>query len=719
VTKTRLSRDIPGAIAVFLVALPLCVGLARACNVPATSGLLAGVVGGILVGGLSGSPFSVTGPAAGLVPVVLLGMSRLGSFNAMLCATCIAGLIQLLLGFARAGSVARLFPVAVIRGMMAAIGVIMIYKQIPHLLGYDLETFGVDTFSPHIFLRGLPPLETVPCTLGVLSLLLMAFWEIKVHPKFPALPGSIIVAGFGILVQVALTLLAPEWALSDVHRVQISADWLTSHPSPDWSALANPQVYWIAVTLALVASLETLVALEVIDRLDPKHRVAPPNRELFAQGAGNLVCGILGGMPVTSVLARGSVNVAAGSSSKAATMIQGALLGVALLFLGPQLSQLPLASLAAVLIVVGTFLIQPRSVRELFQRGRTQSLPFLLTVLGILFGDLLVGILLGMALSFAYVVLDLFVSRGFVAERHGRSLQIKLASEVTFFHKAALIKVMQQAQPGDIVHIDGSDSRSISFDVLEAIQEFREGAPFREVQVVVGGIREIPSHSEEHMQELDNEYHTLISNNREWVEEKLKEDPTYFESMSQGQTPTFLFIGCSDSRVPAEAITKTDPGKLFVHRNIANIVSHSDVNLMSVLQYSVEVLKVPHIIVCGHYGCGGVHAALGRNSLGLIDQWIIPIKTTYKLHQEEILQIKDPKLRERRMVELHVIQQVRNLLKTSILQRSLKNFGRPKVHGWVYDLETGLINDLGVELNPKDDLLPIFRFEFDGPDESH
>ncbi|MFN8610701.1 MAG: SulP family inorganic anion transporter [Vulcanimicrobiota bacterium] len=716
----RFQRDFPGALTVFLVALPLCLGLAHACHLPPVSGLVAGVVGGVVVGFLSGSQLSITGPASGLVPVVLFGLERLGSPPAFFTAVALAGLMQMLLGLARAGAVSRFFPAAVVRGMMAAIGLMMIYKQIPHLLGFDAENFSVEGGSILQSPLSASPLDAFPLVLGLLSLLLMSWWELRMHPRRTRLPGAIVVCGLGIVLSKLVEAIRPGLALRPEHRVQIPHDWFLVHPGPDWSALAQPQLYWVALSLALIASVEALVALEAIDRLDPQHRVAPPNREMWAQGLGNLLSGLLGGMPVTSVVARGSVNVSAGARSKAAAIGQGLLLGLTLLLFRPQLNELPLSCLAAVLIVVGAFLIQGREVREIFRQGPTQWLPFLATVVGILAGDLMIGVFLGCLTSFVFVLGGLFGSTGFSSERHGRTVEIKLASEVTFFHRSALLKVLQQLRSGDQVHIDGSDTRRVSYDVLEAIQEFRKGAPFRGIRVVVGGLAGIPSHSKEHIQQLDEEYRLLIENNKEWVAERLSEDPQYFEHMSVGQAPTFLFIGCSDSRVPAESITKTDPGKLFVHRNIANIVSHSDVNLMSVLQYSVEVLRVPHIIVCGHYGCGGVRAALGNTSLGLIDQWIIPIKTTFELNKTELMAISDLRLRERRAIELHVIAQVHNLLKTSILQRSLKHYGRPRVHGWVYDLETGLINDLAVELNPRADLHPIFQFDFSsGEGESH
>lgn len=701
----------------FLVALPLCIGLSRASGAPISAGLIAGIVGGLLVGALSGSQLSITGPATGLVPVVLYGIRLLGSFRAFLCAVCLAGLLQIFLGLVRAGSLANLFPASVIRGMMTAIGLIMIYTQLPHLVGIDVTSFASESV-PQSGTWVRP--DIVAALVGLTSLALMVFWEFRMHPKYPMIPGAMLVASYGACVQSALLTFVPQFALAESHCVQLPSDWAYSLPSPQWSTLLNVKVYWVAFTLALIASLEALIAVEVVDRLDKEHRVAPPNRELMAQGVGNLVSGLLGGLPVTSVLARGSVNVNAGSSSKLASMVQGLLLLLSLMVFGPYVNRLPLACLAAVLMVVGGILIPTKAIKEIIGQGRAQIMPFAVTVVVTVATDMLMGILSGLFVAFFYILFGLLRSHGFSAEKHGRSWEIKLASEVTFFHKAALCKVFDSVQAGELIHIDGSDSRSIAYDVIEAIEEFRAGAPFRKVAVVVGGIPGISSYSEAHMDEIDSEYTQLIKNNKEWVEDKLKEDPGYFSSLSSGQTPSFLFIGCSDSRVPAESITKTDPGKLFVHRNIANIVSPTDVNLMSVLQYSVEVLKVPHIIVCGHYGCGGVRAALGNDSLGLIDQWILPIKNTFREHQDEVSLILDPRLRERRIIELHVVQQVRNLLKTSIVQRSIKHFGRPRVHGWVYDLETGLINDLRMELNPKEHLPNIFQFEFDtGEAERH
>jgi len=701
---SHLRSDLPAGLAVFLVAVPLCLGVAHASGAPPQAGLLAGVIGAIVVGSLGGSQLLVGGPAAGLATVVYYGAHKLGGFSAFLTALVLAGLAQMLFGLMRAGLVARLFPTAVVRGMMSGIGLIMIYKQIPHLLGYDQEVFGAEAYRQGLVSAALASVTWPPLAIGLLCLTVMIVWELWFHRRFPALPGAVLAVALGLGLQQLLQ-------LSAEHRVDLPANWLTSIPTPAWAALADPQTWILALTLALVASVEALLTAEAIDRLDPEHRATPPNRELLAQGFGNVLCGLLGALPLTGVIMRSSVNVAAGARTRVAAISSGVFLLLAALFAQPLLASIPLAALAAVLVVVGAYLVRPAQIVEIFRQGPGQAVPFSLTAAGIVLADLHTGILLGLASSALFILRDQYRSHGFEAERQGRILEIKLGAEVGFFHKAALLKVLEEARPGELVVIDGTHSRFIHYDVIEALQEFRQRAPFRQIWVSVGGVPGIPSHSEEHLQMIEDQYRQLIENNREWVAERLAEDPAYFENSSQGQTPTFLFIGCSDSRVPAETITKTDPGMLFVHRNIANVVSLQDVNLMSVLQYSVEHLKVPHIIVCGHYGCGGVRAALSNSSLGLIDNWITPIKQTYKLHHDELSLILDPKQRERRVIELHVIQQVRNLLKTSIVQNTQKHFGRPQVHGWVYDLETGLINDLKIELNVKEHLHPVFHYE--------
>jgi len=727
-----LKKDIPASVAVALVAIPLCLGIAHASGAPLLSGLVGGIIGGVVVGTLSHSHLSVSGPAAGLTTIVLGAITTLKSFPAFLVSVALAGLLQLLFGKLHLGGLSRLFPSPVIKGMLGAIGLILIMKQFPHLVGYDFEAEGVEEFSDKpqdiedatagnvvkgintatLIGQALTHIEPGALTIGLVSLALLYLWEAKAQKRFPTLPGSLVAVTAGVFLNFAFQHLAPGMAVAGKHLVQIPDLKSGLITFPDWSALSNPQVYITAITIAVIASVETLLCVEALDRLDPQHRFTPPNRELIAQGAGNLLCGLLGGIPVTSVVVRGSVNLSAGATSKVSAISHGALILLSLLAFRGGLNQIPLASLAAILVHVGIKMAHPSTMRRMMGRGWAQGLPCAVTTISILFSDLLIGIGIGTLVSAFFILRNLHVAQGFTVIRRGLVTRVELHQEVTFFRKVRLSGILENCPENSIVEIDGSNARSIDHDVLDLIEIFCQRAPKKNIKVMVGGIALMSSLSEEQKQEMQAEYEQLLQNNDNWVKDCLDKDPKFFETLGHGQKPTFLFIGCSDSRVPAETITRTEPGKLFVHRNIANVVSLHDMNLMSVLQFSVDHLVVPHIIVCGHYGCGGVRAAISSESYGLIDHWVHPIKRVVKDHQVELSQILDPEQRERRIIELHVLQQVRNLLKTGVVQNSIKKLGIPKVHAWVYDIRTGKINDLKANLNLEDDIHPIFHYDY-------
>jgi len=434
---------------------------------------------------------------------------------------------------------------------------------------------------------------------------------------------------------------------------------------------------------------------------------------LIAQGVGNLVSGLLGGLPVTAVIIRGSVNLAAGATSKRSAIMHGAWVLISALALRNGINSIPLAALAAVLVYTGIKMAHPKNLKEMRKRGVAQLVPYVVTVTAILFTDLLVGICVGTVVSGCFILRNLHVAKGFTVRKTGFITQIKLHQEVTFFHKVRLASVLDKAPPGSVIEVDGSEARFIDHDVLDLLKLYKDQAAHKKIEIIFGGISLMESFSDKQRAALQEEYDRLLRNNQAWVEDHQKNDPDYFQRMAVGQKPTFLFVGCSDSRVPAEVITGTQPGELFVHRNIANVVSLHDMNFMSVLQYSVEHLVVPHIIVCGHYGCGGVRAALSSQSFGLIDNWVHPIKKVVDENQAELATILDADQKERRVIELHVLSQVRNILKTPVVQKSIAKLGIPKVHGWVYDLATGKINDLKADVNLQDDLHPVFHYEYD------
>jgi carbonic anhydrase len=722
-----LARDLTAGTAVFFVAVPLCLGIAHASGAPLVAGLVSGIVGGVVVGLASGSALAVTGPAAGLTAVILAASASLGSFEAVLSATLLAGALQVAMGALRLGRLASLLPASVVRGMLAAIGVLLIVKQLPHLAGYDIEQFGVDDFfatkedlderaganaggnTLTVLRHALTYFEAGALGIGCASLAALVLWDKTIGRRWKV-PAAIVVVPLAAVGAAVMQRLAPAYALSSEHLVQLPALGSLELRTPALAAFMKPALYSTALTIAIVASLETLLSVEAVDRLDPQRRKTPPNRELVAQGAGNVLTALCGGLPMTAVIARSSVNLQAGAQRKTAAVFHGALLFLALALFTPLINRIPLAALAAVLVQAGLKLVAPREWWQIGRRSLAVSAPFFATLLGILFSDLLVGIAIGLLVAAFFIMRGSYRAAAVQVHDHGKITEIALGEQVHFLHKARLEAILDELRGPRVVEINGAHTQYIDPDILDVIETFRAQAPARGIDVVVGGFERLKQ-KETFMADMRKEYDALIAKNRQWVSERLSLDPTFFTKSVEGQAPHFLFIGCSDSRVPIETITQTEPGEIFVHRNIANVVSSNDINLLSVLQYSVEVLNVRHLVVCGHYGCGGVRAALSHRTFGLIDNWIAPIKRVVEQHARELSAIADPEAYERRVIELHVTQQVRNLMQTSIVQKATARYGFPQLHGWVYDLQTGLINDLELHLDVRRDFEPVFRYD--------
>jgi carbonic anhydrase len=466
---------------------------------------------------------------------------------------------------------------------------------------------------------------------------------------------------------------------------------------PQWSMLADSKVHILAITIAIVASIESLLSLEASDRLDEHKRVSPPDRELIAQGIGNVVSGLFGGLPVTSVIVRSSVNASSGAQTKMATILHGIFILVGLIFFATYLNHIPLAGLAAVLVFTGYKLANPKNFYKQYQQGLDQFIPSAITTISVLLSDLLIGVSIGLAISALFIVSKSYHSSSFIVEEYGLKKRLILGESIHFLHKYKFVKFLNSLPENTILEIDARKTRFIDHDIEEAIVEFQELAQEKNITVIYGGLINKAQDRSLIMKANKEAYDKLINNNKEWVKDKLKLDPSYFDELSKVQTPEYLFIGCSDSRVPAEDITKCKLGEMFVHRNVANLVVSTDVNIMSVLQYAVEILNVKHIILCGHYGCGGIKAAMGNQNSGLINQWLLNIKDVYRLHQNELESITDENQRYRRLVELNSIEQAYNLVKIPFVQKQRSLYGIPEIHAWAYDIQNGLINDLQLD----------------------
>ena len=494
---SHLKNDLPAGIVVFLVALPLCLGIALASGAPLFSGITAGIVGGLVVAWASGSKLSVSGPAAGLAVIIFAAIEKLGSFPAFLTAVVLAGMFQLALGFLRAGVIGAYFPAAVIKGMLAAIGLILILKQIPHAVGYDADYEGDESYAQSdthttlselaYSLEAISPGAVIVSTVGIL---LMLLWETKFFKRNPVLsliPGPLMAVLWGVAYNLASRQYFPEFAIAPEHLVSLPAmngiaDFIGQFTFPDFSQLSNPDVYAMAGTLAIVASLETLLSLEAVDKLDPLRRVAPTNRELKAQGLGNILSGFIGGLPMTAVIVRSAANVNAGGRTKVSAFVHGLLLLLSVIFAAHYLNLIPLACLAAILLLTGFKLAHPKLFRDLYRKWSSQIVPFIVTVIAILFTDLLKGMAIGMVFGLYYVIRANFQS-AISLTRHGRNYLLRIHKDASFLNKAPLRDALSRIEEDSDVIIDGTRAQFIDQDILETIEDFLASAPESNITV--------------------------------------------------------------------------------------------------------------------------------------------------------------------------------------------------------------------------------------------
>lgn len=500
----EIKNDLPASIVVFFVAVPLCLGIALASGAPLFAGIIAGIVGGIVVGISSGSPLGVSGPAAGLAVIVLTSIATLGgSWTAFLTAVVLAGVIQLILGFAKAGFVAYFFPSSVIKGMLTGIGLLIILKQIPHALGWDKDTIGDDAFlqadGQNTFTEIYRAVEFVTpgaVLIGGISLVLLIFWDkvlVKKHKIFQLIQGPIVVVLLGIIFNLLFQngILNYSLAADQVVRLPVPhsvSQFFGQFTLPDFSQLTNPEVYKIAVLIAIVGSLETLLSVEATDKLDPDKRITPTNRELKAQGLGNIISGLIGGLPITQVIVRSSANISFGGKTKMSAILHGFFLLLSAIFIASVLNMIPLASLAAILLMVGYKLAKPTLFVEMYKLGWEQFVPFAATVVAILATDLLKGITVGVLLGGFYALRHSYRNsyqlKDVITTEDGHEVHhIVLAEEVSFFNKPSVIQALDSIPADSKVIIDCSNSKSIDYDVLELIKNYQINAKTKNITV--------------------------------------------------------------------------------------------------------------------------------------------------------------------------------------------------------------------------------------------
>ena len=641
--KDTLPRDFTSGLVVALVALPLCLGVALASNAPLISGLTAGIVGGLVVSWLSGSHTSVSGPAAGLTAVVATQIATLGSFNAFLSAVIAAGVMQVLLGLARAGSLAGFFPSSVIKGLLAAIGVILILKQIPHLFGHDPDWLGDMSFQQqdgeNTFTELLATwfdIHPGASLIGLASVALLYIWP-RTPLKRSPLPSQLIVVIGASLAALAMKPLGGVWLISESHLVSVpSAPSLVALfgelPRPELGALTRMDVWVAGLTLCVVASLETLLNLEAVDKIDPKGRTSPPNRELLAQGVGNITSGLLGALPVTSVIVRSSVNISSGGETRVASFIHGVLLLLAVGLFPFALNQIPLACLAAVLIVTGFKLASPKLFMSMWREGWTQFTPFIITVSAIVLTDLLKGIIIGLLTSIVFILhsnLSRTVKVHINQSGEGEELlRFELGTHVSFLNRATLHTALSEVPQGAHVIIDARKCEYIDGDVLDMITDFeQETARARSLIVSLIGFEQgklaakkvdqgdrrqfkvTPSQTLQQSLSPQEIFERLREGHDRYLQgSSLQNDlQEQVQETASAQYPLAVILACMDSRVSPERIFDLGIGEAFVVRVAGNIITPE---ALGSVEYGCALAGAKLVVVLGHTRCGAISAAL-------------------------------------------------------------------------------------------------------------
>ncbi len=711
-----LKYDIPAGVAVFLVALPLSLGIALASGAPLFSGLIAGIVGGVIIAPLSGSQLGISGTAAGLTVMVAAAIENLG-FNQFLLTVVLTGIFQIMLGIFKAGTIAYYFPSSVVKGMLSGIGFIIVLKQIPHALGYDNDFEGELSFSQADHYtsfselgHALNSISLTSTIIALISLAILIIWEtpqFKKHYFFQFFHGSLMAILVGTGLNHFLTLSHPKWALKSEHLVEIPVmnnldDFAQQLHFPDFTQLNNPQIYLTALALGLIASVETLLAIDAIDKLDKKRRTTPPNRELIAQGVGNIVSGFIGGLPITQVIVRSSLNAQSGAQTKMAAFIQGALLFLTVVFIPNLLNQIPLASLASILIVVGYKLIRPKVFQRMYKTGMYHFLPFIITILGLIFTDMMTGITIGLIVSSLSIVLENRKGAFYLYQsRIGHKTILRLAEHVSFLNKADLRKTLQTIPKNSSLVIDATRSKYLDYDVFEIIERFAKEASLKNITLTLENMRGFGilepvqyarPHTKASQQALTpTQVLDILKEGNENFINNLKENRNLLEQVNdtrQGQFPIAIILSCMDSRTSVELIFDQGLGDVFSTRVAGNVVND---DILGSMEYACKVAGSKLIVVLGHTHCGAIkgacsHVELG-NLTGLLHK-IQPAIDLVKTHNPHILE----KELEEEVAQKNVLLTVEHIKKRSPLLNDMLKDGDIRIVGGMYDIETGKVH---------------------------
>lgn len=720
-TKRFLKFDFVAAIVVFLVAIPLCLGIALASGAPLISGILSGVIGGIVVGCLSGSHVSVSGPAAGMAAVVVTAIAHVGDFNSFLLALMLAGVLQIIIGGFRAGFIADYVPSNVVQGLLCAIGILLIIKQLPlaftlsadfnELKTHLLETTEEITLSPILALYH--NINSGALLITTISLVTLIFFDLTKNKVLKEIPAPIIVVILGVLLNELFQWTDSNLAQNSPQLVNIPEtddinELFSKLEFPNWAAWTNPKIYFYAFIIGIVASLETLLNFKAGEKLDKKRRHPSSNRELIAQGAGNVVAGLIGGIPITSVIVRTSINIQAGSKTKISTILHGIFILFAVMLIPGTLNKIPLSSLAAILMYTGYKLNKPSIYRSIYAQGSDRFIPFIATVIGIIVFNLLMGILIGLAVSLFYILKSNSQARiNILKEIHPTGVinRLILPQQMTFLNKAALIAELNSIPKESQLIVDARYTQYLDKEITELLREFKEEqAPNKKISLNLIGFKkhykihnyidfinvttyDVQSHLSpaEVLNILNEGNHRFLSGHLIHRTNQLDVKHTAKE-----QHPIAIVLGCIDSRVPVETIFDMSFGDIFCVRIAGNVVNN---DVLASIEYACNVVGVKLIIVLGHTRCGAIQSACDGVEKGHITELLEKIKpainaeklTTNNRHSKNDTFVQH-------VTELNVANTMHNIYKQSSILHEMMEKNEIAMIGAVYDVQTGKVH---------------------------
>lgn len=719
--QKQFKFDFIAAIVVFLVAIPLCLGIALASGAPLFSGILSGIVGGIVVGALSGSQVSVSGPAAGMAAVVVSAISQLGDFNTFLLAVIFAGILQIIVGSLRAGFVADYVPSNVVQGLLCAIGILLIIKQLPlaFTLSADLKELQnhlldtTESLSINPLYELYEHINDGAAIISLISFAILIYFD-KTKLKFlQGIPAAIIVVVMGVLLNELFINLYPDFAQNSPHLVNIPEhdglyDLLGKMEYPNWSAWANPKVYLYGLIIAIVASLESLLNVKAGEKLDKKHRYCSKDKELVAQGAGNLVTGLIGGIPVTSVIVRTSVNIQAGSKTKMSTILHGFFILIAVMFIENWLNKIPLSSLASILIFTGYKLTKPAIYRSIYNQGLDRFIPFIATVISIVAFNLLLGIIIGLAISLFFILKSNSQARlDIIKEIYptGEVNRLVLPQQITFLNKASLIAELDSIPRDSQLIIDARYSNYIDKEIIELIKEFEsEQAPMKNIALSLTGFQDhydihnyinfinVSTYDAQANLTPYKVLNILREGNQRFLQDTrihrvAKND---IHHTAKAQHPIAVILACIDSRVPVETIFDMSFGDIFCVRVAGNVVND---DVIASIEYACHVAGAKLIVTLGHTRCGAIAAACDQVEKGHITQLLSKIKPAIAA-EKEIKHERNGANHQfiSEVAELNIANSLQQLYKNSDILRLMIQQESIGLVGALYDVNTGKVS---------------------------